>query len=292
MRIKSLILILLSVMLFGCSVNSNEPKTSSLPPEPPTAVGKLEELVCYCFKAGKADAHLIYNSKFALLIDCGEKGFGKDILSYMSAHGIKKLDMLIITHFDKDHVGGAAKIINSVPIDRVFQSNSPKQSDEYENYLKALKEKGLAATVLKSRQSFRLDNAEISILPPMQEAYADDPSNNSSLITSVRYGSRSMLFTGDIQDARIAEYLSRESGNYDFLKVPYHGHYQNGLAKLFASVSPMIAVITSSDSEPEDARTLKLLADEGAAVYLTRTAPVIVKCDGETIAAYYDDGNS
>ena len=78
------------------------------------------KLEVYCFSAGKADAFLLYTEESAVLIDCGEKGFGKEILAYMEEAGIESLDYLIITHFDKDHVGGAAKVINSTPVETVL----------------------------------------------------------------------------------------------------------------------------------------------------------------------------
>ena len=291
MRIRRLIAAAVSsvMLLCGCSVNSAV-KEREQEPLPPTAEGKLEELTCYCFKAGKADAHLIWNSDLAILIDCGEKGFGKEIVDYMSKAGIKKLDMLIVTHFDKDHVGGAAKLLRSVPVDRVIQSNCIKESEEYSEYAEQLKALGKRGEILSERQSFRLGNAEVTIYPPMRQSYPDEPSNNSSLITSVRYGSKSLLFAGDAEDLRMNEFIAREGGrSYDFLKVPYHGHFQSRLGAFLNDVRPKIAVITSSDEIPEDRAVMKMLSDLGAETYLTRTAPVIVKCDGESISAHYEE---
>ena len=87
----------------------------------------------YCFSAGKADAMLLYTDNSAVLIDTGRKGFGKEILAYLEAEGISSLDKMIITHFDKDHVGGAAKLLHNIPIGEVLQSNYPKESEEYES---------------------------------------------------------------------------------------------------------------------------------------------------------------
>ncbi|MBR6044921.1 MAG: MBL fold metallo-hydrolase [Ruminococcus sp.] len=291
MKIKRLTALLsaAALLLCGCSINKADPPSGNDPPLPPTKEGKLEELISYSFDAGKADAHLIYNSKFAVLIDCGEKGFGKTIAEYMDSHGIKKLDLLIVTHFDKDHVGGAAKVIKEIPVETVIQSNCPKDSSEYSNYLQALADKGIEPVTLREMKSWRLGDAEVTVYPPMREEYVEDPSNNSSLITAVRYGSKSMLYAGDAQDQRMNEFIMSERHTFDMVKVPYHGHFQQRLGAFLSSTSPIITVITSSDELPEDRKTLDIISGIGASVYLTRTAPVIVSCDGESIAARYEE---
>ncbi|MBR1764405.1 MAG: MBL fold metallo-hydrolase [Ruminococcus sp.] len=279
--------------LASCSINKAESRPDdggtvtgdgTAPPPP----GEREDVTVYCFKAGKADAHLIYSRAFAVLIDCGESGFGKEIVSYMKAHGIPRLDMLVITHFDKDHVGGAAKVLKEIEVAQVVHSNSPKDSDEYRKYIAQLEQSGIEAVVPAEPQSVVLGGVEFTIFPPLRTTYPDSPSNNSSLITSVKYGECSMLFAGDAEDARLSEFMSVNTEHYDLLKVPYHGHYQSRLGAFIQSTSPRIAVITSSDAEPEDPQVLRMLSDEGAATYLTRTAPVIIHCDGHHLRAEYE----
>ena len=70
----------------------------------------------YAFNAGKADSFLIYNADFSVLIDTGEKELGDTIIEYLNANDIKKLDYLIVTHFDKDHIGSADEILESVDV--------------------------------------------------------------------------------------------------------------------------------------------------------------------------------
>lgn len=243
------------------------------------------ELWVECFSAGKADAFLLYTADSAVLIDCGEKGFGKEILEFLEEREITALDCLIITHFDKDHVGGAAKVLHSLPVAQVLQSNCPKDSSAYEKYLGALEDTGLSPVTVRETLDFTLDGVSYTVDPPRRNSYDQDSSNNSSLIVTVRCGARTLLFTGDAQDARLAEFLSADPAPCDFLKVPYHGHWQERLPELIAALRPSCAVITSSDAEPEDAETLALLEEAGAEVFLTREGPVSLYCDGETLTA-------
>jgi competence protein ComEC len=120
----------------------------------------------YCFQAGKADAILLYSGSAAVLIDTGESGFGKTIVSYLQNAGIGTLDALILTHFDQDHVGGAAKVLSSVTVKAVYTSDCPKSSKEYAKYLAALDSAGLTAVTVREDTSFTLDGAVFSISPP------------------------------------------------------------------------------------------------------------------------------
>ena len=69
-----------------------------------------DELTAVFLDVGKADAILLYNGEMAALIDAGENDDGDAVVEAIRARGIERLDLMIITHFDKDHVGGADKV--------------------------------------------------------------------------------------------------------------------------------------------------------------------------------------
>ena len=97
-------------------------------------------LKVYCFELGKADSFLIYNKQTTIIIDAGERGQGKDILQYMENNDIKGIDMMFITHFDKDHVGGAAKLIGNTEVKEVYTPVYIKPSDDYDNFFAPIQE--------------------------------------------------------------------------------------------------------------------------------------------------------
>ena len=246
------------------------------------------DLTVVCFQAGKADAFLLITPNSTVLIDCGEKGFGRTILAELEARGIEQLDCMIITHFDQDHVGGAARIINNFPVSRILQSNSPKDSEEYEKYVKAVKSAGIEPETVRENLSFVLDGVSYTVNPPRKSNYNRDDSNNSSLIISVENGQNRLLFTGDAEDERLEEFLaSGDCGTCDFLKMPHHGRWHEPLLLLVEATSPRYALITSSDEEPEDEETLELLETSGVETLLTRTGQVLVHSDGTTLTAEY-----
>lgn len=255
--------------------------------------GKIEDgknnLKIYCFDAGKADAFVLTASGHAVIIDCGERGFGENIVSYLKDFGISEVDCLVITHFDKDHVGGAAQVIAEVPVKNVLQSNSPKDSREYDSYIEALTDADCVPETVRETFRFDVGGVKFTVDPPAEDEYENDPSNNSSLIVRVEFGSRSFLFTGDAENDRMEEYvLSGAASDCDVLKVPHHGRWDKKLKDLVAAVTPEYAVITSSDEETEDEQTVRLLQERNVKIFYTRTSPVVILCDGENYSVEYD----
>jgi beta-lactamase superfamily II metal-dependent hydrolase len=285
--------------LAGCRGTAEKIESVSSASASETTGAKVESAVqdglleLHAFAAGKADALLLTTANSAVLVDCGEKGFGKTITAYLAAQGIEALDALILTHFDKDHVGGAAKVLKEIPTRRVLCSNFPKDSDEYANYCEALAEAGLEAETVRTAQAFELDGVRYTVDPPAQETYADDASNNSSLVVAVQAGEVQLLLAGDVEQARIDEllrgFLAENPGPYDLVKLPHHGRWESNLPQFLEAAAPRNALITCSDDTPEDDETAALLAQEGIATWLTRTAPVQAATDGITLDVWYTE---
>lgn len=275
-RRVSALLCLLAALLF-CGAAAQPAPTEA----PSTA------LEVYFFQAGKADAILLRTANGAVLIDTGKRGFGKEIVDYCAAQGIEKLDCLIVTHFDKDHVGGAAKVLRALPVTEVLQSVFPKNSKEYDNYRKALRKAGLEPVTVREELSFTLDGVRFTVNPPRLERYADSPSNNASLIVTVRCGACRLLFLGDAEALRLLEWLEDGPAPCDFIKMPHHGDWNSAIQPLLEETRPLCAVVTSSKKEPEDPRTVGLLERFEVETFYTREAPVLLACDGEQITLSY-----
>ena len=118
------------------------------------------------------------------MIDTGEESLSDDILKYFNENNITRLEYLIITHFDKDHVGSAASIIDNIDIGEVLQSNSPKESEYYTNYLTSLANKNINPTTVSGNYELSFEDLTIVVNGPVT-IYEKNESNNSSLIVSV-----------------------------------------------------------------------------------------------------------
>lgn len=236
----------------------------------------------YFFNAGKVDAILISNNDKYIMIDTGEESLSSEILSYFRNNNITTLDYLIITHFDKDHVGSASSVIDNINVLNVLQSNYPKESEYYNNYINSLNNKGISPITVSDNYELSLGDLNVIVNGP-NKIYDKNESNNSSLIVSVYYQNTSYLFMGDAENARIKDYLSTHSESYDFIKIPYHGNYQKKLDELLETVNPKIAVITSSNKEMESSETISLLNNNNVKYYLTRNGSINIYSDGNEI---------
>ena len=88
---------------------------------------------------------------------------------------------------------------------------------------------------------------------------------------------------GDSQNARIKDFLEISDTDYDFIKIPYHGHYLKRLEEILENNEIKYAVITSSDKELEDDETIEMLNNYNINCYLTRKGPVTILSNGEDI---------
>ena len=275
-------IIFASLFLFGCVNTDNINSSESSKARSESLSGNIYTIKCY--NVGKGDAFLIYGNDSAVMIDTGYKENGEDLVDDMKDLGIDSLDCMMISHFDKDHVGGAVKIIKNMEVKRVistYQTNEKKHTNKFFN---AVLDNGLKDEVFTENTSFTIGDVNYDIYPPQKEEYDDKEDNNSSLLVKMTYGDFSMLFTGDAQTERLSEYSSYNNLASTVLKFPYHGHYQDYLSDLIKECDPKYAIITSSDDQPEDELTVQLLENAGVSTYLTRKGDVIIQTNGSDVS--------
>ena len=97
--------------------------------------GRME---AHFIDVGQGDSTLIICEGKTMLIDAGDDSQGTAIQNYLQKQGIKKLDYLVLTHPDSDHIGGAPVIITKFDIGQVFMSDYKKDNKTYEKLIKAL----------------------------------------------------------------------------------------------------------------------------------------------------------
>lgn len=230
-------------------------------------------------KIGKADCGILIQGDQVLVIDCGEAENSGEILQTLKSLGVTKIDCLVITHFDKDHVGGAAAILETLKVERVLEPDyTPENplSESYIAYRQALAETGVPVTRVSGSEEFSLGTADVTVTGTNGKTYDKNTDNNNSLIVSVTHAGNRLLFAGDIEKQRIQDLLDGGIGQYDFLKVPHHGVYNRALPDFFRAVGMDCAVITCSEKNPADPETLSALAALDVQTYLTDDGPITV----------------
>ena len=232
---------------------------------------------------GKADAILITTENSAVLIDTATNKMGDEVLDHIKARGVEKLDLIIITHYDKDHVGGADKVIEGIPVARVIDADYPKDDKQFKQYIEALEKAKIDRETLTENISFELDGVHYEIDVANRKDYGEDEENDFSLIVRAVHGENVFLFAGDAENARLGELIDEGNLAAKVLKVPHHGRYEWLSAAFFQAVGADFAVITSDADEPEEPEVIRALEIAGARVLLTREGTVSLRSDGTNV---------
>lgn len=248
----------------------------------PGREGEKPDVKVTFFDVGKGDAILIETAEQCMMIDAGYDDTAGIILDYLKAQEIGRLDYLLLTHFDKDHVGGADRILEQVEAGMILQPAYEADGGQYREYMEFMESEGRPFTEVTETMQLSMDGAELVIYPPQQEDYEEED-NDFSLVVSMRYGEGSFLFAGDCERERIKELLSQREFKLaaDVLKVPHHGKKEKNSAEFFGAVRPGIAVITSSPEKPADEEVCRILGALGTDIYFTCEGTVTILWDGE-----------
>lgn len=236
------------------------------------------------FDVGKGDAILIETGKHNMLIDSGYDDTAEVILDHLESEGIDQLDYMLITHFDKDHVGGADRILEAVRVETILQPDYESDGKQYREYKETMEKKKIQPYLVTETINMSLDEAEFLIYPPQRQLYEEED-NDFSLVVSMRYGEKSFLFAGDSERERLQELLNQKEFplSHDVLKAPHHGRTEKNSEEFFLAVSPEIAIITCSEDKPADKEIYLLLENIGTKVYTSAEGTITCLCDGKNL---------
>lgn len=239
---------------------------------------------------GKADALILQEGDTAVLIDTGYEDNGAYLLAELEKRGIESLDLLLVTHFDKDHVGSASYIVDQMEVDTVWMPDYEGDREEYARFLESLEGHPDAARLTEPVQR-QFGELSVTVYPAENPEEIQDTDgeydNDMSLVASVSYGERRFLFTGDIEKTRIRQMLASDvDWSHDWIKMPHHGRYQKALKELMDVVQPSWAVICCSEDEPAEDKTLELLKEKGIPFWDTADTAVVTGCDGSRISIW------
>ena len=236
-------------------------------------------------KAGQADAIFMQTQNHNIILDCGEKDDGDELVELLQEKGVSNVDYIFITHFDKDHVGGFPEVMDNVTASNIIVPNYEGNNDEYEEYLKTVSNNGLQITTLTEDTSFTLDDVLFEVSVPRKQSYAEGD-NDFSLVISATHGENTFLFTGDAEADRLTEVISAFGRQYDFLKVPHHGKYNKNTKRFITTIKPTYSVICDSDKNPAEDETVSILGLVESEIYSTRNGNVSVLSDGKEIKIF------
>lgn len=232
---------------------------------------------------GQGDAALILTEKSAVVIDAGPASSADKLTEYISAY-TSKIDCLVISHPHEDHMGGAAKLLERLPVDKIIMNSDASDSGFFSKTLDVIAEKGIDLYKAGPGDTYGIEDITLELFAPLKD-YGDK--NNNSVVLKASIPEFSVIFTGDAEAEAEKDILEiyGSSLDADVLKVGHHGSSTSTSEVFLSFVSPEIAVIScaagNSYGHPHS-ETLSKLAMVGANVYRTDK-------DG-TAVVYYDVG--
>lgn len=252
----------------------------------PVSVEPLKNMTVHFIDVGQGDSIFIQapNGK-TMLIDGGVKGAGKDLVAYLKAQGVKRLDYVVATHPDADHIGGLIAVLNSISIKEFIDSGKVHTSQTYEEMLTLIRDKNIRFTVPNLGDKFVLDdNLNIEVIAVDENA---SDNNDASIVLRVVYQNISFLLMGDADHGVERELLQKGIDvQATILKAGHHGSNTSSSAEFIDAVSPLATILSYGQDNKyghPHAEVIDILQQVNSAIYSTAEAgTIVITTDGVT----------
>jgi competence protein ComEC len=297
----TIILFTVVLLLAGCSgsapadISTPEPTSTATAAETTTAANGTVEV--HYINVGQSVSTLVVGpTGETMLIDTGHfTDDGEYVLQYLQRHDISRIDHLVVSHNDADHIGGNAAIIEyygteASGIGAIYDPGITASTKTYEGYLDAVEEHDVTLYETREGDSIQLEGVDTQVLGPPEPYLDNDGRNENSIVLKLTHGETSFLLTGDAEDDQEA-YLVDEYGDQlqaTVLKAGHHGSSSSNSGELLSAVQPKAVVISSAyDSQyghPTD-EVLQRLHDRSIPAYWTAThGDIVMVSDGAGVS--------
>jgi competence protein ComEC len=219
---------------------------------------------------GQGDATLIQERRTSVLVDTGPPDGG--VVARLRHAGVRRLDLLVVTHAQADHDGGGAAVLRAMPVGMLLDGRDGVREALGLQMAAEAHRRHVRLAAPEAGETLRAGRIELRVLSPVREPPEDhagaDP-NQRAIVAEARVGRFRMLLTADAE-SDVLSALDLEP--VDVLKVSHHGSADVGLASLLDRLHPRLAAIEvgahNTYGHPVPA-TLRTLRAAGAAVYRT-----------------------
>ncbi|MBW3593536.1 MAG: ComEC/Rec2 family competence protein, partial [Actinobacteria bacterium] len=204
------------------------------PPPPP------EGLRITFLEVGQGDAILVQVPQGAVLVDQGPPE--ADVAAQLDDLDVDGLAALVLTHPQRDHIGGAADVVRQhrvdVALDPALRSGSPDRREA----IAAAERRDVAVVVARAGRVFRLGQLRLEVLWPDDAGPPGEDPNRRAIVLLASYGATDALLTADAESDVTAPLRPPP---VEILKVAHHGSDDPRLVELLARVRPRIAVLSA-----------------------------------------------
>ena len=216
------------------------------------------DLLIEMIDVGQGDSLLIASNSKTILLDTGGKITYKQetwqktnkessivkntTIPLLKSKGLRKIDFLIITHGDFDHMGEAINLINNFQVNKVIFNCGPYNYLE-KNLIKVLKQKGIS--YYSCIDELDLEKYKLQFLNTKEY----DNENDNSNVIYLNYNNYKFLFMGDAGIEKEADILNEYFlGSIDFLKVGHHGSNTSSSKTFITAINPTYSLISVGEN--------------------------------------------
>jgi competence protein ComEC len=196
--------------------------------------------------------------------------------------GIGSLSAIVLTHPERDHVGGAASVLRRLRVGAVLDPTLAATRPEREEAVAAARERGVPVRTIRAGSVFRVGGLVLRVLSPPDAGLASENPNLNATVLVASYGDLDVFLPADAE-SEVTARLPLES--VEILKVAHHGSADPGLEEELRVLRPQIAVISAGRNNdyghPRPETLAALGTVPGLAVFRTdRDGRVVVESDG------------
>ena len=232
---------------------------------------------------GQGDSVLLETPSARVLVDQGPPE--ANVAGQLAGMGIRALSALVLTHPQRDHVGGAADVIRQLRVGVVLDPDLAATGPEYDEAMAAAAERGTAVRTVRAGSELKAGGLRLRVLWPLDPGLPFEDPNLNAVVLAASFGETDVFLPADAEsDVTRGIHL----GQFEVLKVAHHGSEDPGLAAGLRVLRPQVAVISAGRGNdyghPRPETLAALAAVSGLAVYRTdQHGRVVVETDGRSV---------
>ncbi|MGA1046677.1 MAG: ComEC/Rec2 family competence protein [Minisyncoccia bacterium] len=200
---------------------------------------------------GQGDSSLITSKRGdRIIVDWGPNSNIIDQLESKLGFWARSIDMIIITHGDKDHYGGCRDVIEKYKVGKVMINGVfDSKNQDYQAFLEFIQEQGIQILPSIVNTYITLgDNIELHLLNPQSNLWGEDikDDNSESIVMLLKSANTSILLTGDADESTELNILQQYPQlDVDVLKAGHHGSKTSTSEKLLDAITPKQVIISA-----------------------------------------------
>ncbi|MEN3325837.1 MAG: competence protein ComEC [Acidobacteriota bacterium] len=217
----------------------------------PFSSGRTHDLRIDFLDVGQGDSALVtMPDGTTLLIDAGgntmdsTRRIGETVVSeYLWWRGLSQIDYVLATHADADHIDGLNDVLKNFVVRGALIARRPADDPEFAKFSQTLARTNTRSETIEAGDVIYFGDVAVSVLWP--PAGGEKSTNNDSIVLRIQYGERSILLTGDIEQAAERSLLaSKQQLHADVIKVAHHGSKTSSTEAFVAATNPQFAIIS------------------------------------------------